>query len=340
MRGSRGRAGTRVPAFELPWSRLASDAAARMLVAQRARPYPMPRGSTAADLLRWREEMDATVFAPAVRRLRRRYAVALAEEHCGGVPVTVVRPAVTPRNTRAALIALHGGAFIIGGRLAAIAEAIPLAVRLRVPVFAVDYRQAPEHRFPAASEDVAAVYRALLADRAPGAIGFYGSSAGAVLVAQSLAWLQRARLPVPGAAGLFGAGAGAWADGDSGVIAAALAGESPEPHTGLGPHVVGYTPYLRGANLRSPLVMPVHSRRTLARFPPTLLVAGTRASELSAVVHTHAELVAAGVDARLHVWEGLGHAFHADERCREARQAGDVIAAFFARTLKVRQVKR
>jgi acetyl esterase/lipase len=39
--------------------------------------------------------------------------------------------------------------------------------------------------------------------------------------------------------------------------------------------------------------------------------------------------VEAGVDARLHVWEGGRHAFVYDVRVPEAREAHKVMAAFF-----------
>ena len=53
--------------------------------------------------------------------------------------------------------------------------------------------------FPAASEDIAAAYRALLKDHRPENIGLYGCSAGGTLAAQAVAWLQKEGLPRPGA---------------------------------------------------------------------------------------------------------------------------------------------
>jgi len=61
------------------------------------------------------------------------------------------------------------------------------------------YRQAPEFAFPAATEDIAAVYRELLKTYRPEDIGIFGCSAGGSLTAQSMAWFLKENLPLPGA---------------------------------------------------------------------------------------------------------------------------------------------
>lgn len=54
---------------------------------------------------------------------------------------------------------------------------------------------------------------------------------------------------------------------------------------------------------------------------------------MSAATNSHKELVKAGVDARLHVWDGLGHAFFYDPKLPESREAFDVMADFFGERL-------
>jgi monoterpene epsilon-lactone hydrolase len=46
----------------------------------------------------------------------------------------------------------------------------------------------------------------------------------------------------------------------------------------------------------------------LRKFPPTLLLTGTRALDMSAAVVSHRRLVRLGVDASLYVMEGGWHA--------------------------------
>src|SRR2546423_1187027 len=57
---------------------------------------------------------------------------------------------------------LHGGGYISGSAKTNRPITVPLARRLKRRVFALDYRLAPEHRFPAAVDDAMAGYRWLV----------------------------------------------------------------------------------------------------------------------------------------------------------------------------------
>ena len=104
----------------------------------------------------------------------------------GGIVVDVVTPAegIAPENADRVLINLHGGGFVTGARSASLVESVPMAALMRIKVISVDYRMGPEHQFPAASEDVAAVYRDLLKQYDADHIGLYGCSAGGLLAAR------------------------------------------------------------------------------------------------------------------------------------------------------------
>lgn len=172
------------------------------------------------------------------------------------------------------------------------------------------------------------VYRALLRAHRPQDIGIYGCSAGGYLTAQAVARLISKQLPLPGAIGTF-CGSLAAPDGDSIYTSAALEGQKVP----AGPPRLSDYPYFRGADLSDPLVFPANSQAILARFPPTLLISGSRDFALSSVLHSHALLDAAGVDAELHVWDGMWHAFFVDPELPESRQAYAVIWRFFDRHL-------
>jgi acetyl esterase/lipase len=81
------------------------------------------------------------------------------------------------------------------------------------------------------------------------------------------------------------------------------------------------------------MVSPAAAPSVLKQFPPTLLISGTRDLMLSGTVYTHTQLVKAGVDADLHVWEGAPHCSFAqpvvDPNVPETREAWDVIVKFF-----------
>ena len=57
-------------------------------------------------------------------------------------------------------------------------------------------------------------------------------------------------------------------------------------------------PYFAGVSTTDPLAAPASSPEVLAKFPPTLIVTGTRAFELSSAVYTHALLIKYGRRSR------------------------------------------
>jgi len=79
-----------------------------------------------------------------------------------GVAAEWTVPADVPTDSEAAVMYIHGGGYVAGApdvcRLATSRIALGLGVRVISP----DYRLAPEHPFPAAHEDVLAVYRELI----------------------------------------------------------------------------------------------------------------------------------------------------------------------------------
>ena len=67
------------------------------------------------------------------------------------------------------------------------------------------------------------------------------------------------------------------------------------------PHLL----YANGHDLADPHLSPLFA--DLTGFPPTFLQAGTRDLFLSNTVRMHRKLRAAGVEAELHVFEGMPH---------------------------------
>ena len=131
--------------------------------------------------------------------------VTIEDTRISGVHVHIVTPktGVAKRNSNRVLLNAHSGGFMFGGTYGGQIEAIPMAGYAGVKVIAVDYRLAPEHVYPAASEDMEAVYRHVLKDTPAENIGIYGCSAGGTLAAQMVPWLESKGLPAPGAIGVF-----------------------------------------------------------------------------------------------------------------------------------------
>jgi len=266
------------------------------------------------------------------RRAEEIYPVHIEAQVLGGVKTEVITPkeGVAARERGRVLINLHGGAFLWGEGSGGEIESIPIASVGRIAVVTVAYRQGPEFKFPAASEDVTAVYRELLRDHKPENIGIYGCSAGGILTAEAIAWFQKEQLPMPGAVGIFCASAGKFG-GDSSFLAPELSGQPPLPGSTEGK--LSFTPYFSDVSVSDPLVLPMNSKQVLAQFPPTLLIAGSRDFAVSSVCQTDIELSKVGVKTELHIWDGLWHSFFNNPDLPESREMYSIVAKFFDRHL-------
>jgi monoterpene epsilon-lactone hydrolase len=277
------------------------------------------------------------LLAGYIERQRELFAVDREETTVGGVHAYIYTPrsGIAAENRDRVLIELHGGGFRECWPACAELESMPIAALGRIKVVSLDYRQGPEHRHPAASEDVATAYRELLTSYRPENIGIYGCSAGGMLTAMSVAWFQRHGLPRPGAIGILCAGAasvdGGAFGGDASYTTLPL-GEGRVLRAGAPGNPVPME-YFAGTDAYDPLVAPASSPAVLALFPPTLIVTGTRSFELSNAVYTHTQFVKQGVDADLHVWEGMFHGFFYNPDVAESRECYDVIVDFFAKHL-------
>ena len=316
-----------VPAFRLPPSNQLSPEA--RAIVQRI-PSTSAPAAIASDVARRRAFYGAFNDA-RLAEMDRAFATVRTRRTINGVAVDVVDPAagIAPENRGRVLINVHGGAFIWGSGSGALVEAVPIAATMRVRVIAVDYRLAPEHRYPAASEDVTAVYRELLKRHAPGAIGIYGCSAGGVIAAQATAWIRKAGLPRPGAIGTF-CSTGSPISGDSAYLAGPTMGGEPVIGA-LPPDRAG--PYLAGVSPKDGQAYPLESVEETRSMPPTLLLAGSRDFAASALTLAHRRLAAAGVTSELFLFDGLPHAFFVWPNMPESREAYRLVAGFFDRHL-------
>ena len=309
-------------ATELPPSELASPESTQAVERYMARLKPHLITLATGDITERRDILDEYFYQPKIDEARELYPVKESVVDIEGVYTEIFEPVsgVPAENDRRVLINLHGGGFSMGARTEGRLESIPVASVAGMRVVSVDYRQGPEHKFPAASEDVATVYKALLKSHEPEQIGIFGCSAGGLLTAQTVAWLAAEGLPQPGAIGIFCAGAGDFLVGDAALISDTL-------KTDLG----GGEPieYFEGASWQDPLVAPINHPDVLQQFPPSLIITSTRDLALSSAIATHQRLVGVGAASELHVYEGLTHYFFSDTGLPESRQVFDVIAHFF-----------
>jgi acetyl esterase/lipase len=264
-------------------------------------------------------------------RDREQFALNRKDEHIGGVHVYVYAPkaGIGAKNLSRVLINLHGGGFSGCWPGCAELESMPLSALMGIKVVSVDYREGPGYKFPAASEDVATVYKELLKSYKPERIGIYGCSAGGMLTAMSMAWFQTHDLPTPGAIGIYCASAGSFG-GDASATALPL-GEARAPGS-FGPGLMRLG-YFSTADPKDPLVSPAVSPAVLAKFPPTLLITGTRDFAFSGALYTDTQLTKLGVDSELHIWDGLFHGFFYNADVPESKDAFGVMIRFFDKHL-------
>ena len=255
-------------------------------------------------------------------QLLQMYPVKVEKKTLGGVPVALVTPlqARADRKDRL-LINVHGGAFFLGQ--GSITEAIPIAAKTGIAVLAIDYRLAPETPFPGAVDDTIAVYRELLKTYSPKHLALYGSSAGAVLSAQTAVRARELGLPLPAGLGFF-----------SDTVDFARPGDSEAFFTigGLGPLVtpvaVQAHGYLADNNLSNPVLSPAYA--DVKGFPPVLLMCGTRDFFLSGTTNFHRQLLRAGVPAQLVVFDAMPHVHWGNPDLPESQEALDIQARFLA----------
>ena len=326
-----------IPAFDLPTSnflgtetRQALNDYAQDLIAlnqQTTESCPSMEAASIESMPAIRQQQAEVFYTSAIyKKLTDRYQVNIKPETFAGVYTEVFTPeeGVSPQNQQRVLINFHGGSFTAGSRTASHQESIPIAAVGKIKVISVDYRMGPEHRFPAASDDALAVYRELLKHYKPENIGIYGCSAGAMLSSQLIARLLKEQLPLPAAVSMS-----CWSahdiDGDSNHTVTA--------QMGIPPFVLSNMVYFDQVDKADPLVIPGSSQDVLAQFPPSLLMTATRDFVMSTVIQTHSQLVRLGVEADLHVWDSLDHAFVLNPDFTESRESYALMVKFFDKHL-------
>ena len=246
--------------------------------------------------------------------------VEVVKDEIGGVPAEILTP---PSRGAGTFLYLHGGGYAIGSPESHRHLVGALAVASRTRAYALDYRRAPEHPFPAAVDDAVAGYRGLLeAGIAPGSIVLGGDSAGGGLTVAALVAIRDAGLALPAA----GVCISPWTDLTNEA-------ESYRTHADRDPLVFREdidrwgAAYLAGADPRTPLASPLYAE--LSGLPPLLVQVGSEEVLLDDSRKLGARCEAAGVEVQLEVWDEMIHVWHwFGEYLEEADSAVRRIAEF------------
>jgi monoterpene epsilon-lactone hydrolase len=202
------------------------------------------------------------------------------------------------------LLYLHGGSHVVGSPRTALGLTAGLVVRTGIPGISLEYRLAPEHRFPADVEDVVAAYRELLAQgRAPQSIAFAGDSAGGGLTIAGALAARDAGLPMPAAIVAFSPGVDATRAGESMLTKAAA---DPLLDRASLDRMSSF--YVAGQDRRNPLLSPAVTA-DLTGLPPMLVQVGTNEMLLDDARRLAIRASDAEVDVVLDITAKVPHVF-------------------------------
>jgi len=219
-----------------------------------------------------------------------------------GVPAARLIPDDAINNQ--VLLYLHGGGYVIGSKESHRKIASRIAVAARCRALIIDYRLAPENKFPAAVEDAVTSYRWLLSKGYDSErIVVAGDSAGGGLTVATLVSLRDSGDPLPAAAMLLSP----WAD-------LGVTGESIKTAGWRDPLLCARglnkwaAMYLGRTDSRDPLASPIYA--DLKGLPPFYIQAGTCEILLDDARRLAERAEEDGVSVELDIWEGMFHGWH------------------------------
>lgn len=226
---------------------------------------------------------------------------------------------------RAVVLYFHGGGYILGSPATHRGLTGHLARATGATVVVPDYRLAPEHPFPAALEDAASVYQALLdTGLEPGEIALAGDSAGGGL---SLALAMRLRdqgQALPASLTLLSP----WTD----LTNSQLSSPDCEPVLTHGWIDKAARLYAGSESRTTPLMSPVYG--DLTGLPPLLIQVGSQEILLNDAQRLAERARSQDVTTTLEIYNSLWHVFqvHAGQLDR-ATEAVATAGQFIRRTL-------
>lgn len=240
----------------------------------------------------------------------------------GGLSFTLLGTDAAAEATARVVLYLHGGGFIFGSPQTHQAVATATAEAFEAPVYALKYRLAPEHPFPAAIEDATGAYEWLLVRHPEAQIVLAGDSAGGGLALATAMNVRARALRQPAAIVAFSA----WCD-------LALTGSSIEANARrcsmLTPDGVRQIAaiYLAGADPHDPRASPLYGDVT--GLPAMLLFASRDELLLDDTERMAVRAAGAGATVQVVLRDDLPHAWPVFVPwLPEAREAFVAVAAF------------
>ncbi|HSK73286.1 MAG TPA: alpha/beta hydrolase [Pyrinomonadaceae bacterium] len=239
----------------------------------------------------------------------------------------------TEQTEQGAIFYIHGGGYVSCSAKTHRPITATLARLTRFRVFSLEYRLAPEDRFPAALDDAFAAYNWLLEQNiSPSKIALAGDSAGGGLVLALLLRLRDSKLPLPACAVCFSA----WTD---------LAGTGESIRTNGDRDDMFYpenipefaAAYLGETPAENPFASPVFG--DYKNLPPILFQVGSTEVLLDDSRRIHQKIQEAGGISEIEIFDDIFHAWQMGAGILpEARDSLSKAAEFIRRYISIAKV--
>ena len=235
---------------------------------------------------------------------------------------------VAKPDTDKVLLYFHGGGYAAGSISTHRAQVSQMVMLSGIKALLIEYRLAPEHKYPAPIEDAVLTYDWLLKNNyLPEHIAFGGDSAGGGLTLATLLYLRDQNKPLPKCAICLSP----WTD-------LTLSGESQVTKETLEPMLVKEAlpvwahNYLGDADPKSAYASPLFA--DLIGLPPIYIQVGTDELLLDDSTRFVERAREAGVNVSIDIYEGYFHVFQAFFIVlRKAREANKKLAAFMVKQI-------
>jgi monoterpene epsilon-lactone hydrolase len=211
------------------------------------------------------------------------------------------------------ILFFHGGGFTTGSTKDHLDLCGKLSSSSGACVFSVDYKLAPEHKFPAPHEDCLTSYLWLLKQGIePSKIIIAGISAGGTLALSTLLSLRDNGVELPAAAVCMSPLVDMLFQGHSMVT---NRGKDWMTHKRL-ENIKKV--YLKGHDLMQPLASPLYA--DLYGLPPIMIQAGSHELLLDDIIRFHKKAVDSDVEVTFELWKDMFHSFQIFSSCVEEGQ--------------------
>ena len=262
----------------------------------------MPSMKTVADFDAVYKKMLGPAEAQSDAAVKALGATSIASSF-GGVGIAETTPP-NYADDGTVLLRVHGGGWVLGSARASAGSDAVMAVSTGKRIVSVDYTVAPHGKWPLITDQVIAVYKALLAKGyKPENVGIYGDSAGANIVPGSVLKMRDQGVPMPGAMLLLSPCVDLHLNGDTETTL-----READPVLAMGPVKEAVLAYADAADWSNPYASPIYGDFKKG-FPPVLIQVGTKEMLLSDSVRLYQAIKMAGGEAELDVYEGMPHVF-------------------------------